>query len=220
MTMKASVYLKPGHFLFDHAIKEIERAFKIIHVFHDQPSYGVEQDRINTEADVVISFLNETIIRGVGLEKPNINFHPAPPWYPGRGAASLALYDRRHRHGATAHKMQQKVDSGQIYLTQYFDVGPNETCETLHTKGILASFELLVQFVNHMLNHGQFPPPSTQRWEGDAMSRKAFLEWMTLEDLSDPPHIENMIRATKHSSLPGPFIKVQGHTFSLLQEKR
>lgn len=219
MTMKASVYIKTEHFLFDYAVKEIERAFKILHIFHDQPSYCVDQDLINAKADVVISFLNETIIRGVGLEKLNINFHPAPPWYPGRGGASVALYDRRRRHGATAHKMQQKVDSGEIYFTQYFDVGPNETCETLHTKGILASFELLVQFVNHILRHGQFPPPSTEQWEGNAMSKKAFLEWMTLENLDDLPHIENMIRATKHSFLPGPFVKVQGHTFSLLQKK-
>ncbi len=40
--------------------------------------------------DLVISFLSDLILPEPCCRGPNVNFHPAPPAYPGRGGASYA----------------------------------------------------------------------------------------------------------------------------------
>lgn len=72
--------------------------------------------------EYVFNFLSDKILRGPLLEFKNINFHPAPPEWPGRGSASLALFNGDKSYGATAHIMDLSVDSGKILMVKRFSI--------------------------------------------------------------------------------------------------
>jgi methionyl-tRNA formyltransferase len=110
--------------------------------------------------------------------------------------------------------MTDKFDAGDIYYTGYFDVAPQDTCETLRNRAHLMCFELLRRFCADVARTGEFPAPSGEKWSGKNYSFAAFREWMTVSDVSDTERIEKLIRACRHSRFPGPFIKIGRHKFS------
>jgi methionyl-tRNA formyltransferase len=212
--INAVAFINADNFLFEAARLELEQYFRIIHLFHDKLSYTKSQDEVCAEAECVISFLNVAKVGGIALTKPNINFHPGPPWYPGRGGTSFAIFNGQDKFGATAHRMTDKFDAGEIYYTTYFGIEPHETCETLRNVAHMACFELLRRFCAHVARTGEFPAPNGEKWSGKNYSLGAFREWMTVTDLSDIERIEKLVRACKHSRFPGPFIKIGRHKFS------
>ncbi|MGQ0663033.1 MAG: hypothetical protein ACT4P2_05500 [Pseudomonadota bacterium] len=75
------VYAPRTHRLFDDALTIIRAAASVRWIVSDDEGAAVPIP----DGDFVVSFLNPTILRGSILRKPNVNFHPAPPDYPGRG---------------------------------------------------------------------------------------------------------------------------------------
>lgn len=140
----------------------------------------------------------------------NINFHPAPPLYPGRGGASLAIYSKDKWYGATVHRMTEKVDAGEIYLTGRFLICPTDTCETLYARAEIECFLLLKKFISAE----NFPKVSRKyRWLRSALTRKQFQEWLVIKNpLSN--ELERKIKAASHSMFRGPYIKIGSNLFS------
>ena len=66
----------------------------------------------------------------------SINFHPAPPKYPGTGCASYAIYNGERRYGATAHIMNDKYDDGAILRVKYFKISNYDYCDDLFNKAV------------------------------------------------------------------------------------
>ncbi|HTF88534.1 MAG TPA: MupA/Atu3671 family FMN-dependent luciferase-like monooxygenase [Planctomycetota bacterium] len=77
-----------------------------------------------------------------------INFHDGPlPDYAGLNAPVWALLNRESRYGITWHVMTAALDAGDILVAKRFDIAPDETALSLHTKcfeAALASFGELV----------------------------------------------------------------------------
>ncbi len=170
--------------------------------------------------DVVISFLSDKILRGKILELPNINFHPAPPKYPGRGGASYAIFNGDKEYGATAHQMTDKVDAGPIYKVRYCNVVPTWDCKTLFEVAENHCYHLLRDFVEHYSRKGMWQETSIE-WNGKAKTRKDFQEFLMageFEYSTRMPHygtVMRKIRACKHPDFPGPYITVGGYKFEL-----
>ena len=78
------------------------------------------------QAKYLLNFLSAPYVPRSEMEKFKyaINFHPAPPEYPGVGSASLALYDKRLTHGVTAHVMDEQFDHGEILRVRRFAIDP------------------------------------------------------------------------------------------------
>ncbi len=76
------------------------------------------------EADVLLNFLSAPRVpfEVINRYRDALNFHPAPPEYPGVGSASLALYDLRKTHGVTVHRMRETFDSGEILRVARFPI--------------------------------------------------------------------------------------------------
>ena len=65
--------------------------------------------------DLLLNYLAPMYVPKVvlqAIQREAINFHPAPPAWPGIGSASYALYRGDRTFGATAHRMTTTIDGG------------------------------------------------------------------------------------------------------------
>ncbi len=167
--------------------------------------------------DCLLNFLCPVILPERLLQKvrgPAVNFHPAPPEWPGIGSPSLALYHNETTFGATAHLMVEKVDAGAILKVIRFPIAEAETCETLFARSLAHALLLLYQ-VGFEIAVGNTPSPSGDAWKRPALTRRQFEEWMTLDVGADAEEIRRKVRALRHSKFPGPFINLAGYRFAL-----
>src|SRR5208282_567556 len=131
------------HYLTPDAIALCRSYFDGVTVI-DEDDAAIEDGRLSSKpCDLLVSFLNEHIFSPELLKFTNVNFHPGPPQYPGRGGASYALYDGAGTYGATAHRMAPRVDAGAIILASEFPIEADECCETLFAKAERSCLDLL-----------------------------------------------------------------------------
>lgn len=167
--------------------------------------------------DLLISFLSERILPKALLKFPNINFHPGPPQYPGRGGASYALFEGAKTYGATAHTMAESVDAGAILLVEVYPVFPYDCCESLFAKSERSCMDLLAQALAIFDRTGLVPPPNGMKWARSSGTRKQFDQWLLL-DPSDKDSFDRKLFAAYHSRFPGPYVIVHGVKFGLVKD--
>jgi methionyl-tRNA formyltransferase len=165
--------------------------------------------------DYLFSLLSPVIVPPELLDNAAvacINFHPAPPEYPGVGACSYALYDDATSFGVTAHLMSARVDSGAILAVKRFPVRGDDRCNELSARAREACVDLFMELLPQLAESG-LPVQSTERWAKPAVTTSEFLEWMTLDPGCDSQELERIVRAVRHPDLPGPYMAVHEHLF-------
>lgn len=207
--MLIALFANTKHRLYYDCLQELTRVARVRVAADDVP-----EDVACGGADLAVSFLSRRILRGRALEIPNVNFHPAPPEYPGVGGASRALYDGAEIFGATAHAMVEDVDAGPIYDVRRIEIRRPETCASLFARAEVACLDLLAG-VAETLQHDTLQPSPIYKWTGKAMKRAEFNEWLVL-DRDDPVKFARKLDATVHPTLPGPYVVVRGHRFALV----
>ena len=173
----------------------------------------------NMPVDFLFSFLCPVLIKESMLRATriaSINFHPAPPKYPGVCCASYAIYNGDSKYGATAHIMDSQPDSGIILQTREFPILENDTCETIYDRAIHDSLKLFYDLLDPLASTGQ-AEPNGQKWTCKAYTRKQFERWMTLSPDDPPEKIKRIIRAVRHSRFPGPFMEIDGKKVELTE---
>jgi methionyl-tRNA formyltransferase len=101
---------------------------------------------IDLTGEYLLCFLCTWVIpsKVLGNFRHCINFHPAPPKYPGRGGYDLALMNKDELYGVTCHHMNPTPDTGKIISTRYFPIDhKKDTVERLRDT---AHFFLLYEF--------------------------------------------------------------------------
>ena len=213
--MLRTILLVPkSHYLYQDAKNIVENSSYLVAVFDDQDIIS-ESAVAELNFDVLISFLSRRVLKGELLSFPNINFHPGPPEYPGRGGASFALFEGISDYGATAHQMVSEVDAGGIYQIKRFPIYLDDNCESLFSRAEMACRDLLLHLCEHLKCFRALPPLQSElRWRRKATTRKEFEEWLMLNP-DDPAEFRKKIRAAQHSKFPGPFVMLHGFKFSL-----
>ena len=208
-----------GHRLFKPALDSCKRAFEnVVPIDHREASRELVEYH-HREVNLLISIFNEHIIDRQLLQHPNVNFHPAPPSYPGRGGASRALFDGARTYGATAHMMQKTVDSGDILCVSGFPISPDDNCEYVFDRAERECLNLLEQIIDFHRAEGTLPPISDHSWSGSSMTRSQFDRWLVLS-LDNRLEFERKIKAAKHSKYPGPYLELNGHRFAYVGESK
>ena len=175
------------------------------------------------DPEYIISFVSPWIIPKQMLDRAKIgaiNFHPGSPDYPGTGCYNFALYENASTYGVTVHHMEEKVDSGNIVMTSYFDVSPHETVESLKLKSmnhLLYCFEKIVSLIG-----AEEPlPVSTENWRRKPFTRKEMYELFEIDPTKhDKFEIAQRIRSADYPSCQGAYINVAGRKFYLPHEER
>lgn len=210
----AILIVRSGCSLNEDAAAAARDALDLRHVLEsaDHDSWSPRLDGL--DGRIVLNFLGDRILKGAVLEREAVNFHPAPPEYPGRCTASYALFDGAATFGATAHRMAARPDSGDILAVRRFPIAADEGCAAVASRAENACLDLLRDIVAHVGRIGALPPPSGETWRRKPLTRKQFEDWLVL-DPSDPATFERKIRASRHPRYPGPYVYVNGRRFSL-----
>lgn len=185
-------------------------------------------DNLNEELywfkpDYLISFVSPWIVPGTLLRsarKSAINFHPGSPDYPGTGCYNFALYERADKYGVTVHKMEEKVDSGDIIMTSYFDISPLETVESLKLKSMNHLLYCFEKIIANIISDAPLPI-SEEKWRRQPFTRKEMYQLFEIDPLKhDNQEIERRIHAAAYPGEPGAYIKLSDRKFYLPFEER
>lgn len=168
--------------------------------------------------EILISIYNEKLFKGDQLQCVNFNIHPAPPAYPGRGSASLALFDGVRSFGPVAHVMEEIADAGPIFGANPIPVFDWDSCETLFNRSERAGVELLTTTLQYYVLEGTLPKPNGLKWDRRPMTKKQFDQWMICDPMK-PDELTRKVRAVRHSVYKGPYVIRSGQKLGLVDDR-
>jgi methionyl-tRNA formyltransferase len=166
--------------------------------------------------DFILNFLSPVILPQAVIDAARtaaVNFHPAPPRWPGVGSASFALYEGDQTFGVTAHLMAAHVDSGPILRTLHFPILVADDCELLWSRALHHALTLFYDVTFDLATSGKVQL-SGEKWERPAITRKQFEQWMRIPPGAPVEEIRRKVRALRHPRFPGPFMEVAGVQFA------
>lgn len=166
-------------------------------------------------ADYLFSF-GPQILRPVllnSVQLASINFHTAPPAWPGRGSCSFALFEGDSDYGVTAHLIDEGIDSGPILKVIRFPIQEQDTARSLNLRALSFLPVLVREVIDDIEANGGDVKLSGDKWQRKALKRSDLLALLKIE-LDDSPELVNRkIRACAHPDKPGPFIEYCGKRF-------
>ena len=176
----------------------------------------------NGDIDYIFNFLSAVKVpRDIinSARKLAINFHPAPPEFPGVGCASYALYSKAKEYGVTAHIMEETYDSGKILKVVRFPISKGDYCDTLFDRSLNYLLILFYDVLYELATKGNIKPCG-EKWERKASTRKQFEKWMTLTPEDSDEDARLKIRAAKHNRFTGPYVEIFEEKFVLEPRKK
>lgn len=158
----------------------LENSFhEVISVFWES---GMPKDSKAQEwsGDWIVSFksdfiLDERIIKAA--KKDAINFHPSPPKYRGIGGYQYAIDNQDETFGATCHRMDAKIDHGEIIKTLMFEIAKNESPETLRERTAAYCLSLFYEICVKIGKNLELPKSDAQ-WGSKLHTKKGLAEYM------------------------------------------
>jgi methionyl-tRNA formyltransferase len=168
--------------------------------------------------DLGLSMLYWRKIRGALLSSAPrgiVNFHPAPlPDYKGVGGYNLAIMDGRDDWAATAHYVDEEIDTGEIITLNRFPMDPDtETARTLEAKSQAALFDLFKTVFDQLVQSKEHLPTFPNK--GGRHLNRVELEAMKRIDL-EKDDIARKVRAFWFPPYDGAFIEINGQKFTLV----
>jgi len=148
-----------------------------------------------------------------------INFHPAPPKYPGSGGVNFALLNNDSFFGVTIHLMDKKVDSGRIIHHKKIKISTDDNVEYLLEKKNKTLFNEFKKFTQNIFTSGsefiqESIDNSVEKWGNfkGRINQINDLQEINI-DISDED-LEKKIRCI-HTNKHPIFIRLHGRKFIL-----
>ncbi|HOW27018.1 MAG TPA: formyltransferase family protein [Elusimicrobiota bacterium] len=173
------------------------------------------------EGDYIISYLSRWIVPEKLLKNAKIaaiNFHPAPPEYPGIGCNNFALYDGAKEYGVTCHHMAARVDTGPIISVKRFPVHPSDDVASLLSKTYDCQYALFREIMDLILR-GKKLPESKEEWTRKPFTRTQLDEISRITPEMSPEEIQRRVRATSYGPW-NPTLELHGFTFEFKPKKK
>lgn len=156
-----------------------------IPVFHNVREYDMHPDMV-----VVVSY--GAILRDNVLDSaPCINIHPSPlPKYRGPSPIRTAIYNGDSASAVCLMQITAELDAGDVYMRRAFEIGENDTNETIEARVSEIGGEMLVEYLANPAEFAPVPqhgtPTFTRKFTGD----DEIIDWAR-----SPRKIHNQIRA-------------------------
>ncbi len=197
--------------------------FDVTYVMSKQRGEKLPEEITHWDGDYIICFRSLFILPIHLLKKAKIaaiNFHPAPPEYPGSGCINFALYDEVKSYGVTAHLMNEKVDNGKILEVRRFPVHKRDTLSSVLSRAHSELHNLCSDFITGLADSGEehlitkASECGTTEWRGEARVMKDLEHMKNIDYNIDKTELERVIRATYIENFP-PKIVLHGYNFYL-----
>lgn len=180
------------------------------------PVVDLEMLAERARPDFLFNFGPTTIKKKLldAVKVASINFHTAPPKWPGRGSCSFAILEGDESFGVTAHLMTEKIDAGAILRVIQFPVGPTETAHSLHMKTLDKIPALARAAVSALAKNDWKPKPLDERWEKPPLKQADLAQHMRINSVAESyEEIDRKVRAFTYPGKPGPYVELNGHVF-------
>ena len=173
--------------------------------------------------DYILCFRSFFILSKNFIQKAKIaaiNFHPAPPEFPGSGCINFALYEESQEYGVTAHIVNEKIDNGEIIDVMKFKIDSNESLDSLLKKTHKNLHILCERIINGISNYGEsFIREKIEfskdiKWHGEARKIKELDKLQLIDPEISEEELKRIIRATYTKNHP-PKINLHGFEFIL-----
>lgn len=167
--------------------------------------------------DYIISFLYNHLIPQAVLDNASIaaiNFHPAPPEYPGTGSYNFALYNNEKMYGTVCHHMIEKPDSGKIIAVKRFPLFQTDTVKSLRERTMIYTLLNFFEVINIILEKKDLPL-ADEVWTHEPTTRKDLEKLLEINLDMSTDEIDKRIRSTAVPNYPGPYITIHGKKYSL-----
>jgi methionyl-tRNA formyltransferase len=172
------------------------------------------------EGDYIVSYMSRWVVPEVILRKARItalNFHPAPPEYPGIGCSNFALYEHNREYGVTCHKMASRVDTGEIVAVRRFPLLPTDDIASLLSRTYDYQLVLFYEILS-LLIVGKALPVSSEHWSRRPINRRELNELAKISVDMSREEIAARVRATTFGSWR-PTVEIEGFVFELKTSK-
>lgn len=167
----------------------------------------------------IVSYLSRWVVPDDVLRKASvaaINFHPAPPEYPGIGCTNFALYEGAEHYGVTCHHMVRKVDTGDIVAVRRFPIFEGDDVASLLRRTYAHQLVLFYEIAGHMIA-GTPLPRSSERWTRPPFTRREFEELGRITPEMSRDEVRRRIRATRYGPWK-PIVELHGIPFELKED--
>lgn len=169
---------------------------------------------------MVVSYLFWKKIKEPLISEPKygcINFHPAllPDW---RGTAgyNIAILNKLSEWGATAHYVDDNIDTGDIIKTFKFNFDYRiETAASLEVKTQQLQMELYKSVILDVLDNGKLKAVKQKVEHGTYISRDQMEEMKKIKSDDD---IDLKIRAFWYPPYSGASIDIKGKKYTLVND--
>lgn len=213
--MKVTLFTKADKPTVKKTIGYLKKHFNNVTIYQGKIGSPLPEDAFNGSPDILISYLSAWVIPREVLKRTklwNINFHPAPPEYPGIGCFNLAIYNRERTYGVTAHLMCEKVDRGKIVAIKRFPLLETDSVYSLSLKCYEYMFSLFTEVMDLILRENKLPD-CNEVWKRRPFTRKELEELCKISPNMSKEEIERRIKATTYPNMPGAYIDIFGYTF-------
>jgi len=210
--------------LTEDLLKKLVRyGFDVTFIKSANRSEKLQEDIYWWEGEYIVCFRSLYVLPKRLIDKASIaaiNFHPAPPEYPGSGCINFALYDEVNNYGVTAHVMNELVDNGRILEVRRFPVTPNDNLVTVLSRTHSELFNLCSDFISGLYSNGEnflkekMEASENEVWRGKARLLKELDELQKIDTTVSEKELKRIIRATYIEGYP-PKIELHGYSFRL-----
>lgn len=184
---------------------------------------GLPPEAMQWRGDFIFCYRSLFVLPPALLERARlapINFHPAPPEFPGSGCVNFALYEGAPSYGVTAHVMNERVDNGTILAVRRFPIEPGDDVASLLERTHAALFALFREVTSGIARDGTRyldalrRDAASERWRGTARRIRELEALQTIDPSISREELDRIVRATYTEAFP-PRIVLHGHEFVL-----
>jgi methionyl-tRNA formyltransferase len=172
------------------------------------------------QVDLIVTASYGKILPPELLELPkfgSINLHPSLlPEYRGADPIYWQLFNGCQNGGVSLFKMSPRLDQGEIYLKEAFEISEQDNYETLENKAIKIGLELQKRFLQ-LLDNGQTPQSFPQTPGNYFYARKITERDEKINWSKSRREVQNLIRAL--SPRIGAYTVFKGKRIKILDAK-
>ena len=131
------------------------------------------------------------------------NFHPGPPEFPGWGPAHFAILRGATEFGATAHRMIEAVDAGEIVGVERFSISPGIGIIKLEELAYSHLVKLFWRMAQLLATRAEPLPNLPIWWSSEKCTRRRYATMCGLPTDCTKDELDSRIRTlavTHHSS--------------------